>query len=262
VWNGRRQLTLIGSGISDYLDPLFQQDASDAVISRLAEHLSRCADWDVCDWQDLSCETPLRQLARHSSLTLQASEDQVISAIDLPENFDSYWSARSADLRRNVRRYRAKAEAEAPLQFSVDTRPSDALVDSVLQLHTRRWRSAGQPGMISANASAQFLKDISARFARCDMTRVFSLCFRDKVVAAVLGFILNRQFFSYMSGFDPEFESLGFGRTTLFETIRSLHQAGVRRFDFLRGNEDYKCWWGAVSVPRCRLSITRAQQSL
>jgi len=258
VWNGRRQLTLIGSGISDYLDPLFQQDATEAVISRLAEHLCRCADWDVCDWQDLSCGTPVRQLAHHSSLTLRASEDQVISAIDLPEDFDSYWSARSADLRRNVRRYRAKAEAEAPLQFSVDARPSDALVDAVLQLHTRRWRAAGQRGMVSANASAQFLKEMSARFAQCDMTRVFSLRFRDKIVAAILGFILNGQFFSYMSGFDPEFESLGFGRTILFETIRSLHHAGVRRFDFLRGDEDYKSWWGAVTMPRCRLLITRA----
>jgi CelD/BcsL family acetyltransferase involved in cellulose biosynthesis len=259
VWNGRRQLTLIGSGISDYLDPLIHPDATPAVISRLAEHLCSSADWDVCNWQDLSCETPLRQLAHGCSLSAEISEDQVVSAIDLPENFDAYWSARSSDLRRNVRRYRAKAEAEAPVQFCVDVRPSEDLVETAIQLHTKRWRAVGQPGMVSANASSEFLKEISVTFASFDMTRLFSLRFNGKVVAAILGFLLKYQFFSYISGFDPEFESLGFGRTILFETVRHLHQAGVRRFDFLRGDEDYKSWWGAATSPRCRILITRPQ---
>src|SRR5947209_123714 len=61
-WNGCRQLSLIGTGISDYLDPLFVSACTPRIIERIAQELQSWTDWDICDWQDLSAETPLAVL--------------------------------------------------------------------------------------------------------------------------------------------------------------------------------------------------------
>ena len=58
-WNGRRQLTLIGSGISDYLEPAIEREHAHAVIRLFKEDLQSRDEWDVCDWQDLDADSPL-----------------------------------------------------------------------------------------------------------------------------------------------------------------------------------------------------------
>ncbi|HZS52841.1 MAG TPA: hypothetical protein VFA65_00450 [Bryobacteraceae bacterium] len=63
-WNGRCQLTLIGAGLTDYLDPLFQPEYTPEIVNRLARELNSWADWDICDWQDLSGKLRWHPLAR------------------------------------------------------------------------------------------------------------------------------------------------------------------------------------------------------
>jgi CelD/BcsL family acetyltransferase involved in cellulose biosynthesis len=59
-WDGRRQLTLMGNGVSDHLDmlaqPEFAQTCARLAYAFLEEHAS---DWDVCDWQDLPASSEL-----------------------------------------------------------------------------------------------------------------------------------------------------------------------------------------------------------
>ncbi len=57
-WNGRRQLTLMGTGVTDYLDPHLRPSHVPAILPELAAHLTEWREWEVCDWQDLSAETP------------------------------------------------------------------------------------------------------------------------------------------------------------------------------------------------------------
>ncbi|MBV9265160.1 MAG: hypothetical protein JO061_03225, partial [Acidobacteriaceae bacterium] len=90
-WHGRSQCTLIGSGISDYLDPVVDPPCCAAFISGLSKHLNSF-EWHVCDWQDLAADTPLRELPGFAAI------DQVpCTIIPLRGTFESFWSARSAD---------------------------------------------------------------------------------------------------------------------------------------------------------------------
>ena len=85
-WEGRQQLTLIGSGISDYLDPVLPPGA----IETLQRHLDTNQDWDVCNWQDLSADTPLQKLRG----ALVKPEMQCSEAT-LTGDFDHFWQTRS-----------------------------------------------------------------------------------------------------------------------------------------------------------------------
>jgi hypothetical protein len=59
---GSSQLTLLGSGVSDYLEPLFNREHSAAIMKDIRACLNAWSDWNLCDWQDPSHDTPLAAL--------------------------------------------------------------------------------------------------------------------------------------------------------------------------------------------------------
>lgn len=252
-WQSRRQLTLLGTGISDYLDPVFDARHCAAIVEALASHLSSRAEWDICDWQDLSAATPLRRLG-------PVLDDTPCTVVALAGSFEAFLAARPHGLKRSLRRYRQKAEALGPLHFAVTPDAEPCLLDALVELHRSRWNRSGEPGMIDANRSEAFLREAAQTLARGDMLRIFSLHLQDRVAAVVLALRNRSTVFAYLSGFDPEYEAFGCGRELLACALRHAHDQGYRWWDFLRGDEPYKRAWGAQTVPKCRLVLERANR--
>ena len=256
-WRGRRQLTLAGSGISDYLEPVMVPGYRDSVLAETAGRLCADPDWDICEWQDLSAETPLSGLASHRCLSVESSEDLLCSRIALRGSWEDFCQGRPHGLRRNLRRYAEKARAIAEPEFAVTRGEDAALLEELIRLHRKRWRQQGESGMIAANRSAAFLREVSAEFAGKDMLRFFTLRFQDRIAAIILAFAHQQTLFAYLSGFDPEYQEFGFGRLLLQHALRHAFEQGYRAWDFLRGDELYKFDWGAQSVRKTRLIIFR-----
>src|SRR4051812_45743965 len=135
-WNGRRQMTLIGSGISDYLDPLFEPAHADEILDLIGAELRMRSDWEICQWQDLSRGTPLARLGT-------VLEETPCSAIPIEQPFDDFLAARPREVRRNLRRERAKAAAIGPVRFEVAESAHPELMDALVKLHGARWTKAG-----------------------------------------------------------------------------------------------------------------------
>ncbi len=250
-WNGRRQMTLIGSGVSDYLEPAIAPEHREAVIECLRVHLAANPNWETCNWQDLSFDTPLERLAS------EIREETPCSEIRLTGTFEEYWKSRSKSLRQNVRRDRQKAESLGACEFEMSKQPDAESMNALIQLHSARWQRQGEPGMIEANRSAGFLADIAREFADRDMLRIFALRFDGRIAAVILGFAYRDTLFNYLTAFDPQYEALGLGRALLFESLRYAFENGYASWDFLRGAEPYKSWWGARTIPKCRVIVTR-----
>jgi CelD/BcsL family acetyltransferase involved in cellulose biosynthesis len=254
-WNGRRQLTLIGSGISDYLDPPLEATRQPAVLACLRQYLSGCPDWDVCDWQDLSQDTPLTALL--DRLDGNTRDETPCSETKITGTFEEFWQQRPRHLRRNVRRYRQKAEQNGPLEFQVSSDANPELLTALVQLHTARWKVRGENGMIEANRSAAFLGDIARQFAAQQMLRIFSLRFEHQIAAVILAFVYQSKAYGYLTAFDPAHEQLSFGSVLLFEALRHCFEQGIQAWNFLRGDEPYKALWGAETIPKLRLTLVR-----
>lgn len=256
-WDSRRQLTLIGSGISDYLEPAIPPRHCAEILNQLQTHLEANSDWDICNWQDLAATTPLCHLTSCATFDGNLCVDTPCTRVRLVSDFDKFWRERPSNLRRNVRRYRKKAEAEGPLDFEISGDADRGALDALINLHTARWRQEGEPGMIAANRSAGFLRDIARELAASDMFRLFSLRYCGTIAAVIFAISFRKAIYGYLTAFDPRYESFGLGRTLLFESIRYAHENGYEIWDFLRGDEPYKFWWGAEIIPKSRLILTR-----
>lgn len=250
-WNGQKQLTLIGSGISDYLEPVIAQDERFEVIKELRRYLIEADDWDICDWQDLGEETPLAELA-------PVEEDTPCSEIKLTGtwSFEEYWAKRGKDLRRNLRRYGERAENMGRTEFAVTT--NRELTPELIRLHAIRWQKQREAGMIAANRSAEFLCDVAREFERLQILRFFSLRFRGEVVAVSIGFLNKSTLYSYLSAFNPAYEILGFGRKLLYDSLRYAYEQRYTAWNFCRGEEPYKFSFGAERIAKRRLILRRS----
>lgn len=249
-WSHRKQLTLMGTGISDYLDPVIKESCRCEFRRLVARHLQNFRDWEVCDWQDLAVD---------GALPVASEIDVPCSEIRVTESFEEFFAKRPKDLKRNLRRYREKAEAIGPLQFDVCDEASPELLDALIDLHGARWRKSGEAGMIEANGSAAFLREIAVVMARDHLLRIFSLCCAGRIAAVILAFRYRKTIFSYLSAFDPAYEAFGFGRELLFHALRHAHEEGFEAWNFLRGEEPYKFSWGAQVIRKYRVSVTNSQ---
>lgn len=257
-WEGKRQITLIGSGISDYLEPGMTREHGPAVLELLAEELRRDRNWDVCNWQDLDANTPLSCLRTDHELKLSVEPDMACTETHICADFEQWWDQRPHGLRRNVRRYLEKARSIEEPEFYVSSRAEPEILNALITLHTARWQRHSEPGMIVANRSSRFLREIFDRFACAGMLRLFAVRFQAKIVAVICSFPYRNTLFSYLSAFDPEYESFGFGRLLLYHSMQYAFKEHYRSWNFLRGNEPYKFDWGAKSTPKCRVIINRA----
>ena len=252
-WDGRRQVTLIGSGISDYLEPMMLPQRKNKILEQLRDYLQHRSDWDICFWQDLNHDTPLALLGE-----LRPDTPSSVILFDwFEKSFDEYWSARGPNLRRNVRRYGHRAHSTGPVEFAVSSAAEPSLIDALLQLHGARWRAHGQSGMVATNNSDSFLRDSACAFARHNILRIFSLHIRAEIAAIILAFELRGRMYGYLTGFDPAVEHFGPGRLLLHHTLRHCFAQGCTGWDFLRGEEAYKADWGAEPVLKSRVVLER-----
>jgi len=257
-WNNRRQLTLIGSGLSDYLEPAIEDQHAGVILEFLQRYLQSREEWDVCDWQDLNAGSRLAAL-RGDGFRVEEREGQPCSRIPLNGTYDEFWRGRGKDLRRNVRRYGLRAAEAGAVEFKVIEKPDAALLHSVIQLHTARWEAKGEPGMIAANHAAEFLCDVGLLFADRGMVRVFTIHFQGQTAALNLAFLFRNTVFAYMSAFDPQHEHFGFGRKLLHDAIKHCYESGVAYWNFMRGDEPYKFSWGAECVAKSRMFVEKVR---
>ena len=259
-WQGRRQLTLLGSGISDYLEPVISAESMPNVLELLSNYLRGTADWDVVDWQDLSAPTRLTELTP-VEFSIRVSDDTPCSEILIAGGWDDFYRERPHGLRRNLRRYADKARQLAEIHFFFEAAFRPGLLENLIRLHAARWNRQGEAGTIASNRSAAFLREIVPKLGAHGRLLFFGLDFQGRTVALILSFPYKGILFSYLSAFDPEYEQYGFGKILLEKSLEYAFQEGFKSWNFLRGKEPYKFEWGSKLIPKCRLILSRVPQS-
>lgn len=246
-------LKLVGSGIAGYLEPPIATRQCADVIKLLKGHLLANNAWNTCDWRDVEVNSPLASLQLGDAFELKTGSDSEWSQVAIQGTFQQFWEARSFSLRRNFLKYLDPAAFPDRPQFEMVNQADPEFVNAVIRLQGEQ-----APAFAPAKeGSAAFLSDLTKVLDKTDMLRMFGLRFNRKIVAVMLAFVHRGTIYAFAGGLDPEFESQGFGRLLLFESLRHAFNGGYRAWNFLRGNEPYKLLWGAQMMPTARIVVER-----
>jgi len=150
---------------------------------------------------------------------------------------------------------RAEAVGEVRLRESTD--PLGEL-DVFIDLHQKRWGDDGLfPPTKGGDQSRVFIRRL---FELVGPDRGLGLTFltvASQTIAAGVHFETADSLLFYNAGIDPDARALSPGVVMTYAYIKRAMERGLRRFDFLRGDEPYKYEWGAVDVPFQRLLVRR-----
>jgi CelD/BcsL family acetyltransferase involved in cellulose biosynthesis len=234
-----RELYLGGNPVADYTGMVALPDRAEAAIGAFADHLAAQA-WDgfnVNDVNDPRIDTLVRRLTERGMLVASTGESRCLSC-ELPETWETYIAERiSAKTRVNMVRVERRL-AEALPDFRI-TQPCDADIDAhveaMILVNHKRW------GGNLRNARRRYGRLFRNAYDQGVLRMVIYWDGAKPIAGATAFADTARSFFGlYMIGFDEAYDKLSPGKGIIGRAIRTAIEQGFRKFDFMRGEEDYK----------------------
>ncbi len=264
--DGRQQrvLTLLGAGISDHLDPLFEPGREEpALAAILAELHARRADWDVCELDEQQPSSPLAAGALPPGRSpdwpgwsIDVSRQSVCPLLPLPPRVTQLDQHVPASHLQRFRHYQRRARREGVLRLeAAGERNRERLLEGLFRLHALRWQQSGEPGVLAQPHMDELHAEVAEAFAARDALALYGLWLDDWLIACLYGFFEARTLCFYISGFDPAAAHLDPGTLIVGMVIEDAIERGMTQFDFLRGGEPYKYWWGATDRVNLRVCL-------
>lgn len=243
-----KKLEFMGTPSADYQTFLLV-DKKPACVSSIVDYASNeGSSWDCIEFKDVPEDSETIGLLRNCLAEKPKFEERAVNVcpyIILPSKFESYFQGLGSNWRRNMRRWEKRLKEEFTVGFVVQNN-IDELAQSMedfFELHQKKWASEKCPGAFSNRKARDFHQELARRFAEKGWLSLSFLTLNDKPVSVIYGFKYGNKLFNYLTGFDPEYSDYHVGHLLFLYSIRNATENGVREFDFMRGNEDYKQLW-------------------
>jgi CelD/BcsL family acetyltransferase involved in cellulose biosynthesis len=206
-------------------------------------------DGDTAAW--------LRSVARENSWPSLEAPPDVAPRAALPRDFDTYMASLSGPHRKEIRRLWRRLTASAPVQSALNeaSRPLEAVLDGLVDLHVSLWKGRGRTGTLAAPRKREFLKKICRRSLNNGWLRLRQIDVGGHLAAAILVFHRKESAYYYQSGWDPSYASYKIGQAAVVDAMRGAIEEGISFFDFLRGDEAYKYRFANESIPLVGLDL-------
>jgi CelD/BcsL family acetyltransferase involved in cellulose biosynthesis len=258
-WRGR-ELSLVGSAdLCDYLDCLAVPGHEERVCLDLWAHLAK-ADWDTLSLQPLREDsllaTRLLGLARDAGYQVEVEPDEVTPAVVLPATWEEFLGLLAKKDRHELRRKQRRLAEVGEVRLECVSSPDEARAGMGDFLGLMGESRAEKALFLNPQREA-FFREIAEALAEAGSLRLWFLEYNKRRVATALAFDVGGTRFLYNSGFDREYAGLSVGLLLKAHTIQDAIARGLRRYDFLRGNEPYKYDLGAKDVRVIRATVRR-----
>jgi CelD/BcsL family acetyltransferase involved in cellulose biosynthesis len=248
--------------------------ASPADLPRVAEAVAAylagpdCGDWDVVDLRRLRCADPtgetlaaaLGAVEMANGWTLNLEREDVCPVVTFPGgvDMDGYLATLGKKQRHEIRRKVRRAEAIGEIRLDDSADPL-ADLESFIDLHQKRWGADGLfPPTPGGDQSRVLFRRMFELFGSEGPLRLAFLSVGGKRIATGIHFLVGDQILYYNAGVDPDARELSPGVLMVYAYVARALEDGIRRLDFLRGNESYKYDWGGVDEPIQRLLVRRS----
>jgi CelD/BcsL family acetyltransferase involved in cellulose biosynthesis len=241
--SGRRGLKVaqfLGASQSALADLLLSEEAGVDVASMLVEG-ARTSGHDLADLFGLPGGG---NLASHSqAANLQLIERVEAPVLDLSPGFDAVYQEKTSSKRRNLHRRRLRQLGElGEVRFTVARRPeelSEAL-EHAFALHLLRWSGRPDGSGFATATGMRFHREAILALAEEDIPRIVTLTVGDRTVAFHYYLAFAGTMYVHRLAFDPALSRLSPGAVTTLEAVRVASEEGLRRVEFLGGDERYK----------------------
>jgi CelD/BcsL family acetyltransferase involved in cellulose biosynthesis len=256
-------LLFLGSiEISDYLDFIAAPEHLPDFLAAVMDLLSgpEAPPWKTLDLYNLPESSPtlpaLQAAARRCGWEYIQEQLQPCPAIPLPGDWEAYLAGIDKKQRHEIRRKLRRSESySAPVRWYIVQQAEmlDQELESFLYLMSQDEEKAR---FLTPAMRTQLKTSAQAAFSQGWLQLAFLEVDGEKA-AGYLNFDYANQIWVYNSGIGEGHRELSPGWVLLARLIEWANGNGRTRFDFMRGDEDYKYRFGAVNQHIVRAIVRR-----
>lgn len=249
--------------VTDYLEVIANANCEPEVFAAIAAYLAEHqAAFDTLDLCNIPEAAPLLRYLpdalRQHLFTVETTLQEVCPVITLPDTWEGYLESLSKknrhELRRKLRRLEGDTE-DVAWYIVGQEHDLDAEIEQFLAL--MRTASTDKVEFLQNEQHVIFFKLMCKAILPQGWLQLAFLTIDGIYAAAYLNFDYNNEILVYNSGLDLNVgASLSPGIGLLAYLIQDAISKGRQRFDFLRGNEEYKYRMGAVDTQVLKLTAT------
>jgi CelD/BcsL family acetyltransferase involved in cellulose biosynthesis len=251
------KIEFIGTHYSDYNDFILADKKEECVKLFLKFLYNSSGKWNCIELRDIPEDAQALLFLRRFTESVKPFHG--CPFVGLPKSFEALLGSLSARQRKNIKQGFRRLEEDYQVDF-LDYSASQCVSDGMktfFDLHQKRWNVAGLPGFFAEQESRSFHLDVARSFSQKGWLGLFLLVLSGETVAAQYGFKYMGKFYSYLSGFDPEYSEYSVGSLLTAYTMRNCIECGLVEFDFMRGAEEYKNHWNAKRRWNSQAILTR-----
>ncbi len=262
--DGLKTLSVVGCrDVSDYLDLIAASGQEAKVYGALLDWLEsdEAPAWDLADLCNIPSASPthslLAEMAADRGYQVHTEVEDICPIIPLPAAWDDYLNSLSKKQRHEIRRKLRRAEGSGQINWYIVNEEHDlaAEMEAFIELHQKshvdkdEFMDAQMKGFF--HAAAQVLHE--AGWLQLAFMEV-----NGEKAATMLNFDYQDSIMVYNSGYNPhKYARLSPGIVLLSYCIQWAIELGRSKFDFLRGDEEYKYRFGAQPTEIYRLVIAK-----
>jgi CelD/BcsL family acetyltransferase involved in cellulose biosynthesis len=250
----------IGSAdVCDYMDFVVAPAKEKAFFTALLDHLQHEGIKELFLESlrpDSTVMTSLVAFAKGRRYEVACTQQDVSLDLELPTTWEEYLNTLTPKQRREMgRRFRRLEEMGDTTFRTVEHAEPDAMnVFFKLLRQSRPDKAAFMTAQMES-----FFRALAEAMAEAGMLRLGILEISALPVAAVLCFDYNETVYLYNSGYDPQHGFLSVGLLSKVLSIKDSIARGRKRYDFLKGAEEYKYRLKGREIPihNCKVQIEK-----
>jgi CelD/BcsL family acetyltransferase involved in cellulose biosynthesis len=243
----------LGLGVTDYADLLLPREPERrrAALGALASALvERTGGWDALDLRGVPAESEtvrdLVAVAAGRGLRHAVLPGYSRPGIALTGSWNEYLKSRPGRFRYNLRSRLRRLGEQGPVQFRTVSHPDQVgpALATLTDLHARRWYGQHTATIFSSSPAARrFYADACMRYAERGLLDLTILEVGGRAVAGSLGFVDRGTYYYYLPAWEPSLAPLAPSSLLLGHLVERAYSLGLKRFDFMLGDEPYKARW-------------------
>ncbi len=261
-----KQLRFLGSGTvcSDYLSAVVDPVCADEVYKSLNECLRESVfqrEIEALQLEGISDHDAwipqLTSFADEAGFSIRVQPLDNAWLLALPGSWSALQqSQRGRHVYRKAKKCFGKIESnEITVRQLTHASEMNEGMEHLVRLHQARRQSVGDQGCFADSRFEPFLRDAIENML-ANGTACFSVCEKAGVAIGVALLLLGSDtVFMYQSGVDPDYMALEPGHTLVTGCLLYAISKSYQHYDFLRGDEPYKAFWGAQAQPLQRIIL-------
>jgi len=243
----------------DYLDFVIilgrERDFFNALLANLAK--ANIASLELLPLRPNSTVlTSLVKVAPELGFKVSCQLEDVSLELDLPPVWDEYLGLLNVKQRHEMGRKLRRLREAGDIDYHVVE--DEEAIQEYIDLFLHLFRESRQNKAIFMTAQMEsFFRSMAEAMAEAKILRLGILKLNTSPVAAVMCFDYRGTVYLYNSGYDPRYSSLSVGMLSKVLFIQDSIRRGRKRFDFLKGSEEYKYHLGGREIPlyNCQIAL-------